>query len=103
MSLGDRVRETVWPRRGVAGQLGYLALRPLSGLFGLGVGLRGLGYRVGVLRGAPRADAGGQRRQPRRRRHRQDAARPCGWRARWRRTGCAPGSSRAATAARARA
>jgi tetraacyldisaccharide 4'-kinase len=50
MSLGDRVRDTVWPRRGVAGQLGYLALRPLSSLFGLGVGLRGLGYRVGVLR-----------------------------------------------------
>jgi tetraacyldisaccharide 4'-kinase len=50
MSLGERVRNTVWPRRGMAGQLGYLALRPLSGLFGLGVGLRGLGYRIGVLR-----------------------------------------------------
>jgi tetraacyldisaccharide 4'-kinase len=50
MSLGERVRDTVWPRRGVTGQLGYLALRPLSGLFGVGVGLRGLGYRIGVLR-----------------------------------------------------
>jgi tetraacyldisaccharide 4'-kinase len=50
VSLAERVRETVWPRRGVAGQLGYLALRPLSGLFGLGVGLRGFGYRTGVLR-----------------------------------------------------
>jgi tetraacyldisaccharide 4'-kinase len=50
MSLAERVRGTVWPRRGVAGRLGYLAMRPLSGLFGVGVGLRGLGYRVGVLR-----------------------------------------------------
>jgi len=50
MSLAERVRDTVWPRRGVAGQLGYLALRPLSSVFGLGVGLRGLGYRIGVLR-----------------------------------------------------
>lgn len=50
MSLSERVRETVWPRRGLAGRLGYLALRPLSGLFGLGVGLRGFGYRIGLLR-----------------------------------------------------
>ncbi|MGH7788842.1 MAG: tetraacyldisaccharide 4'-kinase, partial [Candidatus Binatia bacterium] len=50
VSVGDHVRERVWPRRGVAGQLGYFVLRPLSGLFGLGVGLRGLGYRLGVLR-----------------------------------------------------
>jgi tetraacyldisaccharide 4'-kinase len=50
MTLSERVRDTVWTRRGVAGQLGYLALRPLSSLFGLGVGLRGLGYRIGVLR-----------------------------------------------------
>jgi len=40
----------VWERRGAAGQAGALALRPLSGLFGLGVGLRGIGYRLGVLR-----------------------------------------------------
>jgi tetraacyldisaccharide 4'-kinase len=50
MSLTERVRDTVWRRRGVAGQIGYLVLRPLSGLFGVGVGLRGLGYRIGVLR-----------------------------------------------------
>ena len=50
MSIGDRVRDRVWLRRGVSGQLGYFALRPLSGLFGLGVGLRGFGYRIGVLR-----------------------------------------------------
>jgi tetraacyldisaccharide 4'-kinase len=50
MSIAERVRDSVWPRRGVAGRLGYVALRPLSGLFGLAVGLRGLGYRIGVLR-----------------------------------------------------
>ena len=43
-------RDAVWARRGAAGRAGALALRPLSGLFGLGVGLRGLGYRLGVLR-----------------------------------------------------
>ncbi|MEO8604323.1 MAG: tetraacyldisaccharide 4'-kinase [bacterium] len=43
-------RDAVWTRRGAAGQAGALALRPLSGLFGLGVSLRGLGYRFGVLR-----------------------------------------------------
>jgi tetraacyldisaccharide 4'-kinase len=42
--------KAVWERRGAAGQMGALALRPLSGLFGLGVGLRGLGYRIGALR-----------------------------------------------------
>lgn len=50
MTLSERVRDSVWARRGVGGQLGYLALRPLSSLFGVGVGLRALGYRVGVLR-----------------------------------------------------
>ncbi len=50
MSLKERVRGTVWPRRGVGGRLGYLALRPLSTVFGVAVGLRQLGYRVGVLR-----------------------------------------------------
>jgi tetraacyldisaccharide 4'-kinase len=50
MRLSERVRDRVWLRRGLSGQLGYLALRPLSGLFGVGVELRGLGYRVGVLR-----------------------------------------------------
>ncbi len=50
MSLSERVRGTVWPRRGVGGALGYMALRPLSELFGIGVSLRGLAYRLGVLR-----------------------------------------------------
>ena len=49
MSLAERVRETVWPRRGLSGQLGYMALRPLSELFGIGVGLRNLGYRFRML------------------------------------------------------
>jgi tetraacyldisaccharide 4'-kinase len=42
--------ESVWERRGAAGRAGATALRPLSGLFGIGVTLRGLGYRFGVLR-----------------------------------------------------
>lgn len=50
MSLETHLRETVWPRRGRAGAAAALALRPLSAAFGVGVGLRGLGYRLGVLR-----------------------------------------------------
>ena len=50
MSLAERVRGTVWPRRGMSGRLGYAVLRPLSGLFAVGVGLRGFGYRIGLLR-----------------------------------------------------
>ncbi len=50
MSLSERVRESVWPRRGWFGRAGYAVLRPLSALFGVGVGLRNLGYRLGVLR-----------------------------------------------------
>jgi len=49
VSLARHLRETVWPRRGVAGHLGGAVLRPLSGVFGLGVALRGLGYRFGLL------------------------------------------------------
>ncbi|MGD9762984.1 MAG: tetraacyldisaccharide 4'-kinase [Candidatus Binatia bacterium] len=49
MSIAERVRHTIWPRRGVAGHLGYCALRPLSSVFAVGVGLRGLGYRFGIL------------------------------------------------------
>lgn len=49
MSLETHFRETVWPRRGAAGRAEAAALRPLSALFGLGVGLRGLGYRLGLL------------------------------------------------------
>ncbi|MBI4515269.1 MAG: tetraacyldisaccharide 4'-kinase [Deltaproteobacteria bacterium] len=50
MSVRQRVRESVWPRRGLGGWAGYLALRPLAGLFGLGVGARNLAYRAGLLR-----------------------------------------------------
>lgn len=50
MSIVERIRGTVWPRRSVAGKIGYLALRPLSSLFGVGVGMRGLAYRAGLLR-----------------------------------------------------
>lgn len=49
MSLSDWVRKTVWPRRGVAGWAGYVALRPLCAVYGLGVGLRNAGYRIGLL------------------------------------------------------
>lgn len=49
-TFAERVQRTVWARRGIAGWLGYLALRPLSTLFGFGVGLRNLGYAIGVLR-----------------------------------------------------
>jgi tetraacyldisaccharide 4'-kinase len=48
--LAEQVRETVWPRRGWKGKLGYAALRPLSGLFGMGVDVRNLAYRFKVLR-----------------------------------------------------
>ncbi len=50
MSVAAHVRETVWLRRGLAGRLGYMVLRPLSELFGVAVGARNLAYRVGVLR-----------------------------------------------------
>jgi tetraacyldisaccharide 4'-kinase len=46
----ETLRESIWTQRGAVGRLGSLALRPLSGLFGLGVGVRDLGYRVGLLR-----------------------------------------------------
>lgn len=49
-TLPDRVQKIVWARRGLAGWLGYLALRPLSTIFGIGVGLRNLAYGIGVLR-----------------------------------------------------
>jgi tetraacyldisaccharide 4'-kinase len=50
VSLADRVRTAVWPRRGLAGRLGYAGLRPLSQAFAAGVWLRDIGYRSGVLR-----------------------------------------------------
>lgn len=46
----ETLREAIWTQRGTVGRLGSLALRPLSGLFGVGVGARNLGYRVGLLR-----------------------------------------------------
>ena len=48
MKLQQRVREVVWPRRGVAGWIGWLALRPLASVFGVGVGARNLAYRIGL-------------------------------------------------------
>lgn len=50
MSLESHMREAVWPRRGLRGWLESLALQPFSAAFALGVGLRGAGYRLGVLR-----------------------------------------------------
>ena len=50
MKLTERVRDTVWSRHGVAGELGYLVLRPLSELFGVAVQVRNVGYRLGLLR-----------------------------------------------------
>ena len=50
MSLEGHLREVVWPQRGLRGWVESLALRPLSAAFGLGAGLRGVGYRLGVLR-----------------------------------------------------
>ncbi|HUI28175.1 MAG TPA: tetraacyldisaccharide 4'-kinase [Candidatus Kryptonia bacterium] len=49
MKLEQRVRESVWPRRGLSGWIGWLALRPLASLFGVGVGARNLAYRVGLM------------------------------------------------------
>jgi tetraacyldisaccharide 4'-kinase len=49
VTLETHFRETVWPRRGALGHAEATALRPLSALFGLGIGLRGLGYRLGLL------------------------------------------------------
>lgn len=44
------LREVVWPRRGPAGQTGWLALLPASWLFGAGVSLRNAAYRLGILK-----------------------------------------------------
>ncbi len=49
MTLTQRVREQVWGRRGLAGWVGWLALRPAASLFGVGVGMRNLAYRIGLL------------------------------------------------------
>ena len=50
MSRSEHFLEAVWQRRGLAGRVGYLALRPLSEVFGAAVGLRNLAYRIGLLR-----------------------------------------------------
>ena len=50
MSLESHLREEVWPRRGLRGWVESLALQPFSAAFGVGVGLRGAGYRLGLLR-----------------------------------------------------
>ena len=50
MTLREHIEQTVWPRRNIAGQLGYVLLRPLSSLFGVGVSVRDLAYRSGLLR-----------------------------------------------------
>jgi tetraacyldisaccharide 4'-kinase len=49
VTLSQRVRDTVWSRRGVRGWVGWLALRPLASVFGALVSARGLAYRLGVL------------------------------------------------------
>lgn len=49
-TLSQTIRDVVWERRGVAGRIGRLALQPLAALFAVGVGLRDLGYRSGLLR-----------------------------------------------------
>jgi tetraacyldisaccharide 4'-kinase len=53
--IAAALRDVVWPRRGVAGWAGWLALQPASALFGMGVLLRNAAYDAGVLR-AQRAD-----------------------------------------------
>jgi len=50
MNLAEYVETEIWTRRGGAGRLGSLALRPLGVLFGAGLALRNLGYRSGLLR-----------------------------------------------------
>jgi tetraacyldisaccharide 4'-kinase len=42
--------ETIWNRRGLQGWAAWLALQPASALFGVGVGMRNLSYRLGILR-----------------------------------------------------
>jgi len=49
-ALAEKIRDVVWHRRGVCGWAAWLALQPASGLFAVGVSLRRLAYRVGVLR-----------------------------------------------------
>ncbi len=48
--VSQSFRDVVWARRGLRGWAAWLALQPASALFGTGVALRNLGYRIGVLR-----------------------------------------------------
>jgi tetraacyldisaccharide 4'-kinase len=50
MKLAKHLQKTIWQKRGAAGWGGYAALLPLSALFGVGVSLRNLGFRLGVFR-----------------------------------------------------
>jgi tetraacyldisaccharide 4'-kinase len=50
VSVEAHMREAVWPRRGLRGWVESLALQPFSAAFAVGVGLRGAGYRFGLLR-----------------------------------------------------
>jgi tetraacyldisaccharide 4'-kinase len=50
MNLAEHLQKTIWQKRGAAGWGGYAALLPLSALFGVGVSLRNLGFRLGVFR-----------------------------------------------------
>ncbi len=50
MSSASYVRDRVWKRSDAKARLVGIALRPLSWLFGAGVGLRRAGYRIGLLR-----------------------------------------------------
>jgi tetraacyldisaccharide 4'-kinase len=49
VSVAAHLREVVWPQRGLRGRVESLALRPLSVAFGIGAGLRGTAYRLGLL------------------------------------------------------
>jgi len=44
------LRDRIWKRAGIIGWLGWLLLQPASLLFALGVYLRDLGFRLGLLR-----------------------------------------------------
>lgn len=48
--LSRVVRDVIWPRQGLVGRAGWLALLPASWAFGAGVALRNAAYRFGVLK-----------------------------------------------------
>ena len=73
MSRSEHFLEAVWQRRGLAGRVGYLALRPLSEVFGAAVGLRNLALPDRSPARVPGRAAGDQHRQSVGGRHWQDA------------------------------